>query len=832
MNVEMTYRTCLVQNPYELMSQMNSVPGVGDMSSPEGQIPLDSINKAHDLGDGSSVYFIGGQQEHEQEVGPQDFHRNLAKGMKGATLTSLAVRLLDEIKQDKESRKEWENTITLALKYLGYRVEEFRSVPFMQACAVFDSTLSVALLSFYSTARAELFPAAGPCRSEIVGSPTQQTEDQADRVKIFMNHYLTQMDKEYYSDSERLLMYVGLFGCAFRKVYQDPVLNRPVARTITPQDFIVNHHTTSLLSSSRMTEVLHLSRKDVMLRQQSGDFVETSLPLIEESDNDDDKNSIIKQIHKMDGVNTDATENKSLFKFYEVHTDLDSDDLEEDKDKPTNDDMYADEDENASPVESDNDEIPRPYIVTICEQTKKVVSIRRNWKEGDEKFARLDYFIHYYYLPGFGIYGLGLAHMMGSSAIAMTSITRQCIDAELLAMFPGGLKQRGMRVENNDKAIGPAEFHEVETGGQPIQDCIMLMPYKGASSNAMALLELLGKKTEAISSVNNAQIPESGTNTPVGTTLAMIEVANKSISSILRSLHVSLGQELKLLFNLFGEYMKEAPYPFAVPGAQTAIMKRDFSDSVNIVPVSDPNVLTSTHRILRAEALLKLAQSAPDIHNAREAFKHMYQAMDVNSELIDKLLPEPQQPQPPAHMDPITENTFAMKGKPIMAYLDQDHKSHNIVHMAAMAQDGASQTPNQAFQTEMTAHVAEHNAFAYVIEMQMLMQAQMPPEQMLQDPQIQNMIALHAAEALKQKEEAEKAATPKPIDPQEVLLADIDQKREASHLKHDEALMRTETEAYKAQLRFESEKEQRKTDVEMADEKHEVDIAINQMKKT
>lgn len=823
------------QNPYELMQQMPQQP-FGEI--PEDEMSLDEIAKSHDLPDGSSVYNIGLPMEQEEQEAPKDFHANLAKDMDEKTLSGLASRLLDEIKQDKDSRQEWESTINLALKYLGFKVEEFRTIPFAQACAVFDSTLAVALLSYYSTARAELFPAAGPAKAEIVGSPSQATEDQADRVKTFMNNYLTQVDRDYYPDSERLLMYNGLFGCAFRKVYQDPILNRPVARTIAPQDFIVNHHTTSLMSSSRMTQVLYLSRKEVMQRIKSQDFIRFTLPATDETQ-DDDLTKIGRQIKRIEGVNTEGTENKSLFKFYEVHVDLDDEDLKAivalDEDDKGVDSQFSEffeesEEHEIEVDEEDEDLIPRPYVVTICEQNKKVVAIRRNWEEGDETFARCEYFVDYRYLPGFGIYGLGLAHLMGSSAIAMTSITRQCIDAELLAMFPGGLKQRGMRLENNNKVAGLSEFIDVETGGQPLSECVMFFPYKGASQVALALLDNLSKKTEAISAVNNAQIPENGVNTPVGTTLAMIEVANKSISSILRSGHVSLGYELKLLFNLFGKYMPDAPYPFAVPGSDTAVMRRDFSDTINIVPVSDPNVLTSTHRILRAEALLKLANSAPQIHNQREAFKRMYQAMNVEN--IDQLLPEPQAPQPPARMDPITENTFAMQSKPIMAYMDQDHASHMIVHQAAVAADAASQTPNQAFQAAIAAHLQEHKSFAYVIDMEMTMHAQMPPEQMLQDPQIQNQIALHAAQALQHKQQEEQANQPRPLDPNEIMLADIDQHREAAHLKHDEALMKTETEAYKAQLRFESEKEQRKTDLEIADEKNAVDMAINQIKRT
>ena len=804
------------QIPPELQALMNQLPNHGQpemdgMMMPDHLMPLDMINKSHDLEDGSSVYQIGEKEEEEQHHEEKDFYGNLAEDMDEGVLSSLAGKLLDDIKQDKESRKDWEATITLMMKYLGVKVEEFSSVPFMRACSAFDSSLMIALLNFYSTARAELFPAAGPTRSEIVGTPTEQTEDKADRVRMFMNHYLTQIDKPYYPDSERLLMFVGFMGCAFKKVYQDPVLAMPISRTIAPFDFIVDNNTTDLLSSARMTQVLKLTRKEIILRQMSGNFIKSKLPSVEEN-LEPDEDIIRKGISRQQGINTDSTENKSLFKFYECHVDLDPDELEEGNSKSND----------------DEDDLPRPYIITICEETKSIVAVRRNWKEEDKTYARCEYFVHYYYQPGFGIYSLGLAHILGSNAIAMTSILRQSIDAEMLAMFPGGLRKRGMRIENNDKAVGPAEFHEIETGDLPIDQCVMLMPYKGSSPNALALLEKLNRQSEAISAVNSAQIPESGTNTPVGTTLAMIEVANKAISSILRSLHVSLGNELKLLFKLFGEYMQDTPYPFAVPGAQTAVMKKDFSDDVNIVPVSDPNVLTSTHRLLRAEALLKLVQSKPEIHDVREAYERMYKAMNVEN--IDKLLPPPQPPPTPAEMDPITEITFAMKGKPILAYMDQNHEAHILLHLDAMQKDAKSAAPNQAFQTAMTAHVQEHKAFAYVIEMQMMSHAQMPPEEMLKDPQVQNAVAMHAAQALQQQKAEEAAKNPPALDPNMVMLADVEQRREASHLKHDEALLRAQTEAYKAQLDFESEKEQRKVDMDIADEKSEVALATAKIK--
>jgi len=808
----------------------------------------------------------------EDETSPEatsNFYANLAEDISEEKLSSIAARLLDDIKQDLESRSEWENTMTLGMKYLGFKVEEFRDVPFMRACSAVDATLSTALLHFYSTARAELFPASGPARSEIIGSPTPEVEDQGERVKMFMNWYLTVKDKDYYSDSERLIMFVGLMGCGFRKVYQDPIVSRPLARFIPPQDFIINNHATSINSSDRMTEVVFLSRKDVLLRQASGDFIDFDLPKLSD-DNDEEKSKVSKSISKMEGVQTDAHENKSLFKFYESHVNMDIDDVEPKKKR--------------GKVKNKDRDIPRPYIVTVCCVTKKVVSIRRNWKESDDKYERIEHYVHYYYLPGFGIYSLGLSQIMGSNAITLTSITRQLVDAATLKNFPGGLRMRGMSIENNDKAVGPAEWLEVETGGMSLAECIMPMPYAEPSAVLLELRTQLKQDTATLVSTAETEIPEMGSNMPVGTTLALLEVANKLQSSILRSLHVSLGYELRLLFELFGEYLEEAPYPFAVPGKDTAIMKKDFNDKVSIVPVSDPNVLTSTHRLMRNEALLKLAQSNPEIHDMREAYHRMYQAMNVDN--IDKLLPEKPKPM---SIDPMAENMLMLAGKEITVKLFQDDDSHISVHHA-FSQNPLVMGNPQVYATVLL-HEQMHKSFKAfktifkqkktqeieqqiqqqmqpLIQQQMFMlesqgipadaakqmlQQQMQPqlEQMLQeqvakiqlpeipdeqvqqliaDPEVQNMVAKQDAEAQAAEAKAAAEKAEQQLNPDKVMVMEIGQRREASHLKDEADKLKAETEAFKAQLKFESETAKTESQREIASEKHEVDIALAEHK--
>jgi hypothetical protein len=813
----------------------------------------DYIQQEGELPDGSSVYTIG-QPEPQEPPQSEDFYENLALNISESKLSVLASQILEDIKADQESREEWEKTGELVYKYMGFKIEEFRNVPFFQACAAFDSTLSSALLNSYATARAELFPASGPARTEILGAPSPEVDDEGTRVKLFMNYYLTTKDRDYYPDSERLLLYVIFYGSAFRKVYQDPIAKEPRCRFIKPQDFIINHHTTSLMASNRLTEVMYLERKDIMLRQQMGDFIESELPAV--NDEDEDESRIQQAIKRTEGISTDSTENKSLFKFYEVHTNLDPKDIEN-----LGDGVF----------------IPRPYIVTICATTRKIMSLIRNWKEDDETYKRREFYVHYYYLPGFGIYSLGLAHLCGSNSIVLTSILRQLIDAGTLQNFPGGLMMRGLRLEDNDKAIGPTEFRSIDTGGRALQDCVMQMPYSGPSSGLMQLRDSLKNESSNLIAAAENAVPETGMNMPVGTTLALLEVANKVESSVLRSLHNSLGYELKLLFNLFAEYLPDSPYPFSVPGQETAIMKKDFSDNVNIVPVSDPNVLTTTHRLMRAQALLQLAQGNPDIHDMRQVYYRMYQAMNMDN--IDQILPKPSPPPPPQALDPITENMTMLQGTAVTVAMFQDDDAHNIAHrnflqdpvvQAAIQQNSGlyaminmhiqAHEANKAYKQLHQQRVEQHAQHQMMMSIQQGMppeMAQMQMQQHLQNihpphvsddeqqkipqhPEIQNMVAQQAAQKIiqdaqaqqeqqKQQQEQEQREKEKQEQlsqiPNQIMLQEIQQQREAAMLKEKEAEQKNQLELVKAQMKQASDQEKNQVEIMKANIKHVGDMA-------
>lgn len=780
----------------------------------DDSIPEKSIKKVQDLPDGSSVFVVeedAGEDDEKPSPADSDFYENLAVGLDESTLNSIASDLLEDIKSDRDSRKEWENAVNIAIKYLGIKVEEFRTVPFMRASAAFDTSLSSALMNFFSIARAELFPSNGPVKVKVIGIPTENTEDQAERVESFMNYFLTEMDSDYYSDSDKLLIYVGLFGSAFRKVVMDPVPNQPSSRLVKPQNLIINNNATSLLGSTRITHEMFLSRKEVMLREREGIYLKSVLPKVSEDENDS-KSIVDKTIRRVEGISVDQTENKSLFTFYESHAE---EDPKRFKDKI----YHGDKNEN----------IPRPYIITICEATKKVCDIRRNWKEGDDNYKRKECFVHYYYLPGFGLYSLGLAHLLGSNAVVLTDILRQQMDAGTLKNFPGGLRVRGMRIEENDKAIGPSEFREIETGGLPIRDAIMSMPYDEPSSVLASLRMELKNETMNLGSASQQGAPEFGTNTPVGTILAQLEVQNRIPSTILRSLHASLGYELRLLYDLFGEYFSDEPYPFKVPGKNSKVMKEDFNDKLNITPISDPNVLTATQRIVKAEALLKIASSSPELHDMREIFKRVYEAMNVQN--INEILPKPptEEEEEPMALDPVTENMYALTGKPIRADIWQEHSAHIQVHEAALA-EFAEKNPEAV--TLLQAHIKQHMAYMYFIQLQLMMGVQMPPLDKLQDPQIQNTIALQAAQAVEAQAKQQQEQNPPPLDPNAVMLADIEQRREAALLKEEDSKRKTETEAFKAQLKFESDKAKMESQEHIAEDKNELAIALAETKKS
>ena len=637
--------------------------------------------------------------------GPTEHNANLAEYMQSSDLSSLGAVLLAGVKDDQESRGEWESTMTTGMKLLGLSFEE-RTTPFAGACAVFDPLMAEAIIRFQAVARGELMPAAGPVKTEIIGIETPELKDQASRVAAFMNLYLTQLAPEYYDDFDQMLMWLGLVGSTFKKVYQDPVLGRPVSRFITPANFIVAYGTTDLTTSQRFCHIAPMTRKQLRQAQLAGQYLDEKIGDPQQGTGSDD---ILKsEVDDTQGVRPGA-EGSEEYRIYEVYADLDLKGFEED--------------------------VPCPYIVSIDENSTRVLSVRRNWREGDQTYARINRFVHYKLMPGFGFYGIGYAHLLGNSAKAATTITRQLVDAGTLANFPGGLRVKGMRMEDNNLGIGPTEFREIDTGGLPIEQAIKMMPYKEPSQTLMELGNGIRENARNLANTAEIAVGDGRQDAPVGTTIALMEAATRVQSAEMKRSHTALGMELKMIAGLFGQYLPDEPYPFPVRGGKSAIMRADFSNNIDVIPVSDPNISSSSQRMMRAQALLSSATQQPNIHDMRVAYENLYTEMGVDPNLIAKMLPPAK--AEPVPLDPLTENQNALMQMPLKAGLTQDHDAHIAAH-APIAGDNPP----------LQAHINEHLALKMRVQVEQMIGQPLPPPGTPMSPEVENQIAVLVAQAM------------------------------------------------------------------------------------
>lgn len=691
--------------------------GIGgvDVGAPDAGIDVEIPMDAGELVDGALVMEnedgsvdIDFDPADEDAGDAEEHSANLADFMNDMDLAGLSEQLMSGVEEDKQSRSDWETTMEKGIKLLGLKIED-RTTPFNGACGVFDPLMAEAVIRWQAVARGELMPAAGPVKTQVIGVPNMDLDDQAERVKAWMNLYLTELAPEYYEEFDQMLMWLPLVGSTFKKVYQDPVLARPVARFVLPSNFIVSYGTSDLSTSQRYCHVVPMTKKQLRMAQINGVYRDLSLGDPQPTGNDD---IVQAEVDSVEGLQPGAS-GANDYQIYEVYADLDLKGFE------------------------NEDGIPLPYIVSIDENTRKILSIRRNWKEGDTTFQKRNYFVHYKFLPGLGFYGLGYAHILGNSAKTATSIRRQLIDAGTLNNFPGGLRVKGMRLDDNNLGIGPTEFREIDTGGLPIQNAIMPMPYKEPSQVSLELLRETYEGARNLANTAEIAVGDGRQDAPVGTTVALMEAATRVQSATLKRAHKSLGQELKLIADLFGEYLPEAPYPFPVKGGQTAIMRADFVNNIDVIPVSDPNISSSAQRMMRAEALLRFATQQPDMHDLHAAFKQMYMEMGIEPEKIDAILPNKTvEPKP---LDPLTENQNAIVGLPLRAGEYQDHDAHIAAH-APIAQDN----PN------LQAHINEHLALKLRVQVQQVLGQQLPPPGAPLPPEVENQLALAVADAMQQ----------------------------------------------------------------------------------
>lgn len=736
------------------------------------------------------------QSEPDDAREAPQFDSNLAEYIDDSTLAELGSNIVDWVQQDRESRADWENQMTKGIEYLGLSMEE-RTYPFPGASGVYDPVLIEATCRWQATASAELMPAQGPVKTQIIGQTSELVEAQAARVREFMNLYLTDLAPEYVEENDQMFFWLPLVGSTFKKVYQDPILQRPVSRFILPDNFIVKYTTTDLETCQRMTQIIPMTMRDLKLRQLSGFYRDIeigdpqNMPMM-------GTDLIGNKVRQVEGISPTSESKDNLHMIYECHVDLDLKGYEHQAE--TDDDDDADQ-KSVGPQMKDTG-LPLPYIVTVDSESKKVLAIRRNWREHDSEFKKILYFVHFRFVPGLGFYGFGYSHLLGNSAKTATSLRRQMIDAETLAMFPGGLRVKGMRLTDNNLTIGPCEFAEIDTGGQPIQSAVMPMPYKGASDVSLALLKETYEAAKSLVGNSEIAVGEGRQDAPVGTTIALMEAALKLQSATIKRAHRAFRREFKLIAQLFGTYLPATPYPFPVQGGMQAIMKSDFSNRIDVIPVSDPNIASFAQRMMRADAIVQSATQAPQIHNLYQAYRQRYIEMGIDDARLNQILPPPQQAQP---SDPLTENMNATTGKPLAVGPMQDHKAHIAAHKPLG--EGPQAMP------PMLAHIAEHTAWDMRVQVQAMLGIQLPPPGTKLPPDIENRIAVMVAKAMKliQNPDGEETPTAEKIAWEQVK---VEAQKVAADLSKSEA--EAQTKAYSIRMQYESDERERETRLQIA----------------
>ena len=651
-------------------------------------------------------------EEIQTPAQPQmSFDANLVDFIDENTLEKISNDLLDAIQTDKQSRSEWEKTYTDGLKYLGMKFDETRSQPFEGSSGVVHPILAEAVTQFQAQAYKEMLPAKGPVKTEIVGARTIETENQAERVQEFMNYYIMNEMDEYDPELDQMLFYLPLAGSCFKKVYFDFVLNRAVAKFVAPEDLIVPYEAADISSAERITHSISMSANEIKKQQVTGFYANVD---IGSGSYSEDMDEISEAIDDIQGISPSYKENRNRT-VYEVHTVLDIEGFE-------------DLDQQNMPTG-----LKLPYIVTIEEDSQKILSIRRNYKQNDLLKNKINYFVQYKFLPGLGFYGLGLSHMIGGLSKASTSILRQLIDAGTLANLPAGFKARGMRIRDEDDPLQPGEFRDIDTTGGSLRENLIPLPIKEPSNVLMQLLGILvdsGKRFAAIADMNVGDMNQA---MPVGTTVALLERGTKVMSAIHKRLHYAQRIEFGLLAKVFGEYLPPV-YNYQVGSGAQEVKQIDFDDRVDIIPVSDPNIFSQSQRVTLAQELLQMVQSNPEIHGPMgiyEAYKRMYAALGVDN--VDSLL-QPPPDMTPKPVDAGQENAGLLLGQPAQAFPEQNHEAHLEAHKSLFLTDIVKQSPQ--VQALIISHCMQHLQFLAA----QLAQEQMPQEMQQQIQQIQSQI--------------------------------------------------------------------------------------------
>jgi len=659
---------------------MGPAPEVmGVPEAPDLEIEIENPDSVTIDTDGVEITLVPG----DDDLG-DDFEANLADILDEAVLEEISGNLLGDYDNDINSRKDWEETYADGLKLLGLKYEE-RTEPWSGACGVFSPILTEAVVRFQSEAITELFPAAGPVKAKIIGKHTKQKEEAAARVQDDMNYQLTEVMVEYRPEHEKLLWNLPIAGSAFKKVYYDPNLDRQVSTFIPAEDIILPYGTSELSSCPRVTHRMRKTKNEILRLQNAGFYRDIDIG---------EPNKNIDEIQKRKDEETGfAATHDDRFLLLEIHVEL-----------SIPGDEHKDKDGNPTAIE-------RPYVVTVIKDTGAVLSIRRNWLEGDLTHQARQHFVHYQYIPGFGAYGFGLIHLIGGAAKSATSLTRQLVDAGTLSNLPGGLKARGLRIKGDDTPIAPGEFRDVDVPSGTVRDNIMPLPYKEPSQTLLTLLGSIVDEARRFAATADLKVSDMSAQAPVGTMLALLERQLKIMSAVQARMHYAMKQELKLLKAIIADFAPES-YDYEPDTAVPRARQSDYS-LVEVIPVSDPNAATMSQRVVQYQAALQLAQGAPQIYNLPQLHRQMLEVLGIKN--ADKLvaLPEDQKPQ-----DPVTENMNVLRGKPVKAFAYQDHEAHMAVHQSFMQDPKVMATLGQnpmaqQMMAALMAHIAEHAGFAY-----------------------------------------------------------------------------------------------------------------------
>jgi len=640
-----------------------------------------------------------GDEQFEDQPPEMEFSANLAEVVEDSVLNTLAGDIIQSINQDKESRSDWEKTYTDGLKYLGMKFDEGRSQPFEGSSGVIHPILAEAVTQFQAQAYKEMLPAKGPVKTQIIGARTVATETQADRVQEFMNFYIMNVMKDYDPEMDMLLFYLPLAGSAFKKVYFDNVLNRAVSKFIAPEDLIVPYEASDLSSAERVTHAINMSHNEIKKQQLSGFYRDVD---VSKHGYDSTESDVEAEIDKLQGIKAGYAEDRD-HTIFEVHTILDLQGFE-------------DAGEDGEPTG-----LKLPYIVTIDESSEQVLSIRRNYNEGDLYANKINFFVQYKFLPGLGFYGLGLSHMIGGISKASTSILRQLIDAGTLANLPAGFKARGMRIRDEDEPLQPGEFRDIDTSGGSLRDNLIPLPIKEPSNVLMQLLGILVDSGKRFAAIADTNIGDASGNMPVGTTVALLERGTKVMSAIHKRLHYAQRLEFQLLAKVFAEYLPP-DYGYDTGTGPSAIKQTDFDDRIDVVPVSDPNIFSQSQRITLSQELLQMVQSNPEIHGPlgmHEAYKRMYAALGIDN--VEALLQAPPDTTPKP-IDSGLENSGFMMGQPQQAFEGQNHQSHVEAHRSLFLTQVVKENPQM--QSIIISHCMQHLQFMSA----QIAQQQIPPE--------------------------------------------------------------------------------------------------------